>query len=345
MFYIVTVYSYSQRIDFFMIDIPIPISIDTTKLIPRYRLFIRGQNKAYQTEKTYVFWVKRFIYFHNKTHPDNLNAEHVSYFLSSLVIEGNVSKSTQKTALNALVHFYDKFLNSPLGDLTFKNAKKQRKIPEVFTHQEAKSVISRVQEPYRLMTDLMYGSGLRISECGRLRVKDIDFGFKSIIIRNGKGDKDRTTLLPNSAIERLRRQIEKVHLLHEQDLANDCGEVYLPNALERKYKRANKQLAWQYLFPASRCSTDPRSGKQRRHHVMDNTVQKKVAAAIRESGVLKHTACHTFRHSFATRLLQKGYDIRTIQKLLGHADVKTTEIYTHVIGQGGYGVISPTDDD
>jgi len=340
-----TVYSYSQRIDFFMIDIPIPVAMDSTKLIPRYRLFIRAQNKAYRTEKTYVFWVKRCIRFYHNTHPDNLSAEQISYFLSSLVLEGNVSKNTQRTALNALVHFFEKFLNRPLKDLTFKSAKKQTRIPEVFTHQEAKSVIAKVKEPYRLMTDLMYGSGLRISECGRLRVKDIDFGFNSIIVRNGKGDKDRTTLLPNSAIERLKSKIIQVNLLHEQDLANDCGEVYLPNALERKYKRANKQLAWQYLFPASKCSTDPRSGKQRRHHVMDSTVQKKVAIAIQAAGILKLSGCHTFRHSFATRLLQKGYDIRTIQTLLGHADVKTTEIYTHIVGRGGSGVISPTDDD
>ena len=171
-----------------MIDIPIPVSIDTTKLIPRYRLFIRAQNKAYKTEKTYIFWVKRYIYFHNKTHPDKLDAEHVSNFLTSLIIEGNVAKNTQKTALNALVHFYEKFLGRPLKDLKFESSKKQRRIPVVFTHQEAKSVISKVQEPFRLMTDLMYGSGLRISECGRLRVKDIDFGFKCITIRNGIGD-------------------------------------------------------------------------------------------------------------------------------------------------------------
>ena len=328
-----------------MKDIPIPVPLSSTKLIPRYRLFIRAQNKAYRTEQTYVFWVKRFIHFYNNTHPDQLNAEQVSYFLTSLVIEGNVAKNTQKTALNALVHFYEKFLKSPLEGLTFESAKKQRRIPEVFTHQEAKRVICKVKEPYRLMADLMYGSGLRISECGRLRVKDIDFGFKSIIVRNGKGDKDRTTLLPNSAVERLKRQVEKVELLHEQDLINNCGEVYLPFALERKYKRANIQLGWQYLFPASRCSTDPRSGKERRHHVMDSTVQKHVAIAIREAEILKHSGCHTFRHSFATRLLQKGYDIRTIQTLMGHADVKTTEIYTHIVGRGGLGVISPTDDD
>ena len=220
----------------------------------------------------------------------------MSYFLTSLVIEGNVAKNTQKTALNALVHFYEKFLKSPLEGLTFESAKKQRRTPEVFTHQEAKSITSMVMEPYRLMTDLMYDSGLRISECGRLRVKDIDFGFKGIIVRNGKGDKDRTTLLPNNAIEGLKRQIEKVKLLHEEDLANNCGKVYLPNALE-------------------------------------------------ESGTPKHSGCHTFRHSFATRLLQKGYDIRTIQTLMGHADVKSTEIYTHIVGRGGFGVISPTDDD
>jgi integron integrase len=328
-----------------MRDIPIPVSLEPTKLIPRYRLFIRSQNKAYRTEQTYVFWVKRFIHFYNNTHPDQLYAEHVDSFLTYLVIEGNAAKNTQRIALNALVHFYDKFLKRPLKGLTFESAKKQRRIPEVFTHQEAKSVICRVREPYRLMTDLMYGSGLRVSECGRLRVKDIDFGFKSIIVRNGKGDKDRTTLLPNSAVDRLKRQIVQVKLLHEQDLENNCGEVYLPFALERKYKRANKHLGWQYLFPASKYSKDPRSDKNRRHHIMDSTVQKKVAIAIQEAGILKHSACHTFRHSFATRLLQKGYDIRTIQTLMGHADVKTTEIYTHIVGRGGSGVMSPTDDD
>lgn len=328
-----------------MRDIPVPVPPESTKIIPRYRLFIRSQNKAYRTEQTYVFWVKRFIHFFNNTHPDKLDAEQINHFLSFLVLQENVSKNTQKTALNALVHFYQKFLKRSLDNLTFERAKKSTRIPVVFTHQEAKTVISLIKEPYRLMADIMYGSGLRISECGRLRVKDIDFGFKCMVVRNGKGDKDRTTLLPNSTIMRLEQQIQRVKLMHEHDMANNCGEVYLPYALERKYKRANKQLAWQYLFPASKCSKDPRSDKYRRHHIMDSTVQKKVATAIRDASILKHAGCHTFRHSFATRLLQKGYDIRTIQKLLGHADVKTTEIYTHVIGQGAYGVISPTDDD
>ena len=328
-----------------MKDIPTPIAPDSTKIIPRYRLFIRSQNKAYQTEKTYVFWVKRFIHFFNKAHPDKLDSEHINQFLTFLVLQENVAKNTQKTALNALVHFYQKFLNRNLDNLSFEKSKKTKRIPVVFTHQEAKSVIALMKEPYRLMADLMYGSGLRISECLRLRVKDIDFGFKCIIVRNGKGDKDRTTLLPSSTVERLLRQIDRVKVLHEQDVANDCGDVYLPFALERKYKQASKQLAWQYLFPASKCSKDPRSEKFRRHHVMDSTVQKKVSVAIKQASILKQAGCHTFRHSFATRLLQKGYDIRTIQKLLGHADVKTTEIYTHVIGQGAYGVVSPTDDD
>jgi integron integrase len=328
-----------------MRDIPVPVPPQSTKIIPRYRLFIRSQNKAYRTEQTYVFWVKRFIRFFNNTHPDKLDSEQINHFLTFLAVQENVAKNTQKTALNALVHFYQKFLNRPLDGLSFERSKKKITLPVVFTHQEAKSVISTLKEPYRLMADLLYGSGLRISECGRLRVKDIDFGFKTIIVRNGKGDKDRTTLLPNSTIDRLKRQIERVILLHEQDLENGCGEVYLPYALERKYKRANQQLAWQYLFPASKCSKDPRSDKYRRHHIMDSTVQRKVAISIREASILKHAGCHTFRHSFATRLLQKGYDIRTIQKLLGHADVKTTEIYTHVIGQGAYGVMSPTDDD
>lgn len=328
-----------------MDDIPIPISPTSNKLIPRYRLFIRQQNKAYKTEKTYVHWVKRFIHFFDDTHPNQLSEIHIDEFLSHLIISGNVSQNTQKTALNAIAHFYQQFMKRTLGKLQFQRSKKQQRIPSVFTHQEAKSVLAALPEPYRLMSEILYGSGLRLSECTRLRVKDIDFGFKCIIVRDGKGGKDRSTMLPAKTVSRLHEQIDYVKALHKRDLANLCGEVYLPYALERKYKNANKQLGWQYLFPAEKCSIDPRSNKKRRHHILDNTLQKQVAKALRHLEIRKHAGSHTFRHSFATRLLQNGYDLRTIQQLMGHSDVKTTEIYTHVLKEGGLGVKSPLDDE
>ena len=324
-------------------DIPPPLPAKPVRLLDQLRYFIRQQNKAYKTEKTYVHWVKRYIFFHHKKHPKSMGATEVEAFLSDLAIAGNTSPNTQKTALNALVFLYKQFLGCDLGELQFQYAKTARNIPVVFSHAEATAVIAHLAEPYKLKAQLMYGSGLRISECCRLRVQDIDFEMNMLVVRKSKGNKDRTTLLPQVAIERLKNQIQIVSALHRQDLSNGYGEVYLPYALSRKYPRAARELGWQYVFPAAQLSVDPRSKVKRRHHIMDRSVQRMVKQAIYKAGIHKKAGCHTFRHSFATRLLEHGYDIRTIQKLLGHADVRTTEIYTHVTKQGGMGVKSPAD--
>lgn len=326
-----------------MDDIPIKLPTYPSRFIDRLRAFIRSQGLAYKTEKTYIFWVLRFIRFHNKRHPEEMNESEIRAFLDHLVVNRNVAKNTQKTALNALAFLYKRFLQRELGDLRIKFASKNRRIPVVFSHHEASTVISALPDKYQIMAKIMYGAGLRINECLRLRVMDIDFEMSMIIVRNGKGGKDRRTLLPQSLVEPLSRQITYVKNLHDFDMANGHGAVYLPHALEKKYSSAPFQLGWKYLFPADNVASDPRNGTQRRHHVIDSTLQRQVKHAIRKSGIQKHSGSHTFRHSFATRLLENGYDIRTIQELLGHSDVKITEIYTHVINRGGSGVISPVD--
>ncbi len=326
-----------------MNDIPVSIPANPTRFLDKLRQFIRIQNKAYKTEKTYIHWAKRYIRFHHKRHPREMGADEVEQFLDHLALHEHVSKNTQKTALNALVFLYVQFLEIKLRELKYRYASKPPSIPVVFSHTEAESVINRLDHPYYLMAQLMYGSGLRISDCIRLRIKDLDFGMNVIIVRNGKGDKDRVTVLPGTLIEPLKEQISYVKQLHEHDIQNNVGEVYLPNALSRKYPSAARQTGWQYLFPATHLSVDPRSGTKRRHHIMDSTVQRAVKNAINACNIHKKSGCHTFRHSFATRLLESGYDIRTIQELMGHSDVKTTEIYTHVVKQGSKGVRSPID--
>jgi len=262
-------------------------------------------------------------------------------YLDYLGIQLGAAKNTQRTALNALIFLYTKFLNVKIENLNFTPSKKHRNLPVVFSHSEALSVINFMTVQYKLMAELMFGSGLRVTECIRLRVKDLDFGMCVLVVRNGKGDKDRSTILPAVLHARLQAQVERVKLSHAQDSEDGCAEVYMPNRLALKYPKAAVSLSWQYLFPAPRTSCDPRSGKVRRHHVMDRTIQKKVRCAITKACINKHASCHTFRHSFATSLLQQGYDIRTIQKLLGHSRVETTEIYTHVINQGANAVKSP----
>jgi len=327
-----------------MEDIPIHVNHKSTRFIDQIRLFIRSRNLAYATEQTYVSWILRYIRYHNKKHPAEMGQPEIEAFLNYLVLQRYCSKSTQRTALNAIMFLYSKFLQrDDIGKLNFKASKRHPRIPVVFTHDEALKVIGFLNGKHKLMVKLMYGSGLRISELTRLRVKDIDFGMKQIIIRNGKGDKDRITLLPESLIDELKIQINFVALTHRQDISDGYGEVYLPNALSLKYQNAPKELKWQYLFPSHLLSIDPRSGKKRRHHINKATLTKQVAAAISQSGILKKASSHTFRHTFATQLLQKGYCIRTLQQLLGHSDVSTTEIYTHVIKQGNGGVKSPID--
>lgn len=327
-----------------MEDIPIPIMENSPKFLDQLRLFIRSQNKAYKTEQTYIMWCWRFIRFHNKRDPRLMDAADIERFLSHLAINNHVAINTQKTALNALMYMFNQFLKIDMKDLDFNYARIPRNIPVVFSHEEALAVLAQLEGNYRLMAHLMYGSGLRVSECARLRVQDLDFDMNNLIVRNGKGNKSRCTVLPTKLIFELKQQIEFVKAQHTLDLHNNVGEVYLPHALNRKYPRAPTQLAWQYVFPAAGVSKDPRSNKRRRHHVMVSTIQKHVSEAIRAAGIHKKSGCHTFRHSFATRLLLKGYDIRTIQELLGHNDIRTTEIYLHVVRQGGRGIISPIDE-
>ncbi|MES9903771.1 MAG: integron integrase [Sedimenticola sp.] len=326
-----------------MEDIPHNINPKSTRLMDRFRLFIRTLHLAYATEKTYVHWLKRYIHFHNKKHPESMGVTEVREFLDHLTIVRNVSINTQKTALNALVFFYHRLLQRELGEIQFKYAKKPRKVPVVFTRREVTSVLGRLSGIHSLVAEILYGSGLRISEAIRLRVKDVDLAEHAVYVRNGKGNKDRRTILPKSLVDRLANQIQYVQTLHKQDLADGFGRVYLPNALERKYPNAVTELAWQYLFPAGHTSLDPRSNVKRRHHIGQSCVQKEVKQAIRAAGIQKHAGSHTFRHTFATLLLENSTDLRTIQELLGHSDIKTTQIYTHVLGINSKGVVSPLD--
>ena len=313
------------------------------KFMTRLRSFIRSRNLAYKTEKTYCFWIKRYIKYHNLQQPQSMGAQHVEQFLHHLAVVSNVSLSTQKIALNSLAFLYNKFLEQPLENLQITHAKSKRRIPTVFSHKEATAVIKQLSPPWNLLAKLMYGSGLRTSEAIGLRVKDIDFEQSMIVVRFGKGNKDRRTVLPESLFDELHLQIKTVANTHNHDLQNGNGQVYMPNALGTKYSSAAKSLAWQYLFPSHKLSVDPRSKVVRRHHVHDRTLQKNVKKAIQIAQIPKHASCHTFRHSFATKLLENGNDIRTVQELLGHADVKTTEIYTHVLHKGVLGVKSPID--
>ena len=313
------------------------------KFMHQLRAFIRSRNLAYKTEKTYCLWIKRYIFYHNKQHPKDMNAFHVEQFLHHLAVVENVSIGTQKVALNALAFLYNQYLNQSLGAIYITKAKVQRRVPVVFSHKEATAVIKSLNHPWQLLASIMYGGGLRTSESITLRVKDIDFEQQMIIVRSGKGGKDRRTILPESLCSQLHEQIIAVTRLHESDLTNGYGEVYMPDALARKYPSAAKELAWQYLFPSHKYSRDPRSGVERRHHVHDRSLQRNVKNAIRACRIPKHANCHTFRHSFATRLLEQGNDIRTVQELLGHSSVETTEIYTHVLHKGVLGVHSPMD--
>lgn len=324
-------------------DVPVPIPAKPVKFVDQLRQFIRSQNKSWSTERTYIYWAKQYIYFHNKQHPSTLNASHIEAFLSHLAVQRYASPSTQGTALNAIVFMYKQFLGEEIGQLDFQLSRKNRRLPVVFSHSEAQGVISHLRGDKWLMAMLMYGAGLRSSECLRLRIKDIDFEMQQLIVLEGKGMKSRITILPDSVIEPLKVQMAFVKAQHESDIGHGYGQVYMPHALAKKYPASSTSLAWQFLFPAARVANDPRDGLKKRHHRHQRYIQKAVKEAINQAGINKQASCHTFRHSFATQLLQKGYDIRTIQKLLGHTDVATTEIYTHVVKKGGFGVISPVD--
>ena len=314
------------------------------KLLDQVSDVARFRHLSLRTEETYRGWIKRYIFFHGKRHPRELDAQHVRDFLTHLAVTEHVSAATQNQAFNALLFLYRQVLQ--MGALQIEGverARHSRKLPVIFTKEESAAVLTAMSGVPRLIAGLLYGSGLRIMEAVRLRVKDLDFQRNEIRVRDGKGGKDRVTMLPLTLKEPLRRQIEGVHRLHQNDLRLGFGEVYLPYALERKYKNASKESGWQYVFPADKLSVDPRSGKIRRHHISEQQVQRAVKTAVRKAGIWKNGTCHSFRHSFATHVLEDGYDIRTVQELLGHKDVRTTMIYTHVLNRGGLAVRSPMD--
>jgi len=314
------------------------------RLLDQVRDAIRRRNYSYRTEKVYVEWIRRFIYFSGKRHPAGLGAGEVTAFLNHLASERDVAAATQNQALSAVLFLYKEVMGKPLPWLSdLERAKRPARVPTVLTKREVMHLLAAMRGTKWLMASLLYGAGLRLTECLKLRVKDIDFEYRQIIVRDGKGAKDRVTMLPESTIEPLKRQLAAAKVLHEADLAAGCGDVELPHALARKYPRAPYEWAWKFVFPSGKRSVDPRSGVLRRHHVYENYVTRAVKDAVRKARIDKHVSCHTLRHSFATHLLEAGYDIRTVQELLGHADVSTTMIYTHVLNKGGRGVASPLD--
>lgn len=314
------------------------------KLLDQVRGKIRLKHYSIRTEEAYVDWIKRFILHHGKKHPSELGAEEVEVFLTHLAVHGRVAASTQNQAKSALLFLYREVLGSELPWLdNVEKAKAPKRLPVVLTREEVQQVIAQLTGQHKLASGLLYGAGLRILECLRLRVKDVDFSRREILVRDGKGFKDRVTMLPLSLVPELRLQLGQVKRLHDQDLNAGYGTVYLPYALDRKYPNAAREWGWQYVFPSGNLSVDPRSGEMRRHHLQDQALQRAVKQAVRGAGLTKPATPHTFRHSFATHLLESGYDIRTVQELLGHSDVSTTMIYTHVLNKGGRGVTSPLD--
>jgi len=315
------------------------------KLMDQVREVLRYHHYAYRTEQTYCQWILRYIHrFGGKTHPRYLGAKDVEALLSHLATEGKVSGATQRQALNALVFLYRDVLDMPLdGEIAPARSKRLTRPPTVLTQAEVQRLLAAIEGKNALMTKLLYGSGLRLMECIRLRVQDVDFGQNLIFIQGGKGGKDRTTILPRNLHDDLLAQIEYVKSLHHRDFVAGFGEVYIPEALARKYRNAARETGWQWVFPAKERSRDPRSGKEMRHHVLESGLQKAVKRASQQAGIDKRVGCHTLRHSFATHMLENGVNIRVLQELLGHADVKTTEIYTHVMARDIRSLQSPLD--
>lgn len=321
-----------------------PHTQNPPKLLEQVQAKLRVKHYSIRTERAYLDWAKRYILFHGKKHPKKLGAQEVEAFLSHLAVEGNVAASTQNQAKSALLFLYREVLEIDLPWLdNVTKARVPQRLPVVLTHAEVRMLLDRLEGTQWLMASLLYGAGLRLMECVRLRVKDIEFERGELIVRDGKGQKDRMTMLPAKLMEPLRMHLERVKRLHEEDLAAGYGEVYLPNALGRKYPNGGRVWGWQYVFPSSQLSVDPRSGVTRRHHADEKGLQRAVKRAVHAAGIVKPATPHTLRHSFATHLLQSGYDIRTVQELLGHNDVSTTMIYTHVLNKGGKGVNSPLD--
>lgn len=306
---------------------------------------IRSRHYSIRTEKSYLGWLTRYIAFHSMADPATLSEEHIASFLEHLVVQRKVASSTQGQALSALVFFYKRVLERELSDnIQFAYSRKPRRLPVVLTRDEIQRLFEHIENPtHSLMAGILYGCGLRLMECIRLRVLDIDTGYSQILVRDAKGKKDRVAPIPKKLSGKLDQQLEKVRELHAEDLEKGCGRVYLPEALARKYPNAETELRWQFVFPSARLGADPRSGIARRHHAHESSLQKQVKRAADRAGLSKKVNCHALRHSFATHLLESGYDIRTVQELLGHADVSTTMIYTHVLNRPGISVISPLD--
>ena len=314
------------------------------RLLDQLRSALRSRHYSRKTEESYCMWVKRFIFFHKLRHPKEMGEREINEFLSRLAIEGRISASTQNQALSALLFLYRHVLSREVGDLgEVIRAKKAKRLPVVMTREEAREVMSRLRGQVWLMACLMYGAGLRLNECLGLRVQDIDFGANQITVRSGKGSKDRVTMLPQAVKQPLIMHLQRVKDIHEKDVSEGFGRVGLPDALARKYPYAPSEWRWQFVFPQKNRWVDRRTRQQGRYHLDESIVQKAVKAAVREAGIVKRASCHTLRHSFATHLLESGYDIRTVQELLGHKDIRTTMVYTHVLNRGGKGVRSPLD--
>jgi len=314
-----------------------------TKLLDEVRNVIRLRHYSPRTEESYINWIRRYILFHNKKHPRDLNEKDIRDYLNHLSLKQNVSYSTQNQALNAIIFMYKNVITKDIGSIKFEKAKRVKHIPVILSKSEVAHILEHLEGLPLLIISLLYGAGLRLNECLKIRVKDVDIEYRQIIVRDGKGEKDRRTMIPAALLDALNKQINKVKLLHKKDLQNAGGYVTLPYALERKYPNAHRELSWQYLFPASKTIYNSETKMKYRYHLHESTIQRALKIAVADSEIIKQVSPHTFRHSFATHLLENGYDIRTVQELLGHKDVRTTMIYTHVLNKGVMGVKSPLD--
>ncbi len=314
------------------------------RLLDEVRRCLRLKHYSLRTESIYVAWIRRFILANGKRHPRDMGASEVEGFLSQLAVQGHVAASTQNQALSALLFLYREVLGVALPWMeTMVRAKRPQRVPTVLASDEVKRLLAQMDGRSWLLASLLYGTGMRLMECLRLRVKDVDFARNEIKVRSGKGAKDRHTVLPKVLVEPLQREVERARTLHQADLREGCGAAALPFALARKYPNAGREFGWQFVFPSAQRSIDPRDGIERRHHFDDGMLSRAIKRACRSAGIVKPVSAHTLRHSFATHLLESGYDIRTVQELLGHKDVATTQIYTHVLNRGGHGVLSPLD--
>ena len=333
-----------EMIDKAVDDAGNPLGLRHPDLYRKFLAVLRTAGYSVNTEKTYLTWINRYLLFHQRNDPFAHPEKEAASFLEYLALKRKVAAATQALALNALVFFHAKVLERPLGDIgPYRRSKRPRRLPTVLSPPEVQALFAQLNGRAALMIHLMYGTGMRVMECVRLRIMDLDFDYRNIVVRMGKGAKDRSVPMPDKLRSQLKEQVKQVAAQHTQDLEAGFGSVFLPDALARKYPNADRELRWQYLFPATRIAQDPRSGEMRRHHIHQSVVQKQVKSAARNAGITKRVTSHTLRHSFATHLLESGKDIRVIQELLGHADVSTTMIYTHVIQRGGQGVQSPLD--